>query len=211
MASEQLEGIITMMAAMDVITGNIADDRTRVQTGAPMPDEIEHEMVDLGSTDGAWITAGVRDDAAIVYLHGGVYVLGGLATHGGFGKRLADESGLAVLVVDYRLGPEHHHPAALDDALAAVDWLIGRGISPDRIVVAGDSAGGGLTIATLAALRDRGITIAGAVAMSPWADLPCSNPTYETVGADAHMARSRRRRRMGDGSSPVPKRRAHVA
>lgn len=183
MASEQLEATIAMMRELDIITGDIATDRAGMAIGTPMPDDVPHEMVDIAGRPAAWITDGTRDDAALLYLHGGGYVLGGLGTHGAFAARLAAETGLATAVLDYRLGPEHHHPAALDDALASVDWLIDRGIPPERIVVAGDSAGGGLTLATLVALRDRGITPAAGVALSPWADLTCRASTYDTIGA----------------------------
>lgn len=176
-----------MMRAMSVITGDIDNDRAAVATGSPMPEGIAHEMVSFGAARGAWITEGARTDAAILYLHGGGYVLGGLGTHGALGARLSAETGLAVLVVDYRLGPEHQHPAALDDALAGHDWLRARGIASERIVVAGDSAGGGLTLATLAALRDRGDRVAAGVAMSPWADLTCTNDTYDRLGDDDPM------------------------
>lgn len=182
MASEELEGTIAMMRSMSVITGDIESDRLAIAIGTPMPDGIAHEMVTVGEASGAWITDGTRDDAAIVYLHGGGYVLGGLGTHGALGARLATVTGLSVLVLDYRLGPEHTHPAALDDAVAAVDWLLARGIDAGNVVVAGDSAGGGLTLATLAALRDRGTTIGAGVALSPWADLRCSNGTYDSIG-----------------------------
>ena len=182
MASEQLEATIAMMREMSVITGDIEADRAAIAVGGAMPDDIAHEMVTVGEATAAWITDGRRANAAIVYLHGGGYVLGGLGTHGAFGARLSSETGLAVLVVDYRLGPEHTHPAALDDALAAYDWLRARGIDAANIVIAGDSAGGGLTLATLGALRDRGDSAAAGVALSPWADLTCSNSTYDSVG-----------------------------
>jgi acetyl esterase/lipase len=110
--------------------------------------------------------------------------MGGLSTHGAFAARLSADTGVSVLALDYRLAPEHPFPAALDDAIAGFDWLVDRGIDAARIVVAGDSAGGGLTIAMLAALRDRGSIPAAGVALSPWADLTCTNSTHTTL-ADA--------------------------
>lgn len=182
MASEQLEATIAMMREINVISGDIEADRASIPIGTPMPEGIAHEIVRVGECTAAWITDGVRTDGALLYLHGGGYVLGGLGTHGALGARLSADTGLAVLVLDYRLGPEHQHPAALHDALAAMTWLADRGIPADRVVVAGDSAGGGLTLATLAALRDRGERAAGGVALSPWADLTCTNATYDSVG-----------------------------
>ena len=185
MASQELEGMIATLRELDLVTGDITADR--LVMGDPsggMPDEVPHEMVSIEGRDAAWITSGTRSDAAMLYLHGGGYVMGGLHTHGLFGARLSAETDLPVLVLDYRLAPEHTHPAALDDALAAFDWIVERGIDAGRVVVAGDSAGGGLTLATLTALRDRGIRPAAGVALSPWADLTCSSSTHDLMADD---------------------------
>lgn len=192
MASEHLEAVITMLREMPMFTGDLERDRTAIAVGTPMPDDIDHEMIDLGECRAAWITpSDRRGDAAMVYLHGGGYVLGGLGTHGAFGDRLARDTRLDVLVVDYRLAPEHPHPAALDDALAAVDWLRAeQGHGSDRVVVAGDSAGGGLTLATLLALRDRGTPAGAGVAISPWADLLCDGDSHATVGDDDPLVKT---------------------
>jgi monoterpene epsilon-lactone hydrolase len=185
MASDELEAVIDVLRSMPMFTGDLAADRAAIAVGTPMPEGVDHRMVDLGTCTAAWITPPEpRRDAAIVYLHGGGYVLGGLGTHGAFADRLAHDSRLPALVVDYRLAPEHPHPAALDDALAAVDWLTAeQGVAPDAVVVAGDSAGGGLTLATLVALRDRGTPAAAGVAISPWADLACEADSHRTRAA----------------------------
>lgn len=182
MASEQLEATIAMMRELQLFSGDLDADRAAMGgSGAGIPDDIDHTMVVIAGQDAAWI-AGGRSDAAVLYLHGGGYVMGGISTHGPFGARIAADVGAPVLVLDYRLGPEHPHPAALEDALAAFDWLVTeQGIAAEQIVVAGDSAGGGLTIATLAALRDRGTAPAAGIALSPWADLTCSSGTYDTL------------------------------
>lgn len=180
MASEALEATIAMLRELTLLTGDPVADRQMISTSSEMPEGIPHEMVTVADRAAAWITDGARDDAAMLYLHGGGYVLGGIGTHGGLGAQLSAATGLSVLVLDYRLAPEHPYPAALDDALAGIDWLADRGIDPARIVVAGDSAGGGLTLATLAALRDRGTDVAAGVALSPWTDLTCSNPSFDT-------------------------------
>src|SRR5206468_1777881 len=105
-----------------------------------------------------WITApGADEGAAILYLHGGGYVIGSIATHRELACRLSRASGARVLVIDYRLAPEHPFPAAVDDAVAAYRWLLGQGLNPARLAIAGDSAGGGLTLATLLKLRDDGV------------------------------------------------------
>jgi acetyl esterase/lipase len=123
--------------------------------------------------------AGVRvamptshQDRHMLYLHGGGYVFGSPAHYRDFLWRIADVTRSRVLCIDYRLAPEHPFPAAVDDAVAAYRWLLGEGVDPGRISVMGDSAGGGLTFATLLKLRDDGIPLpAAAVALSPWTDL----------------------------------------
>lgn len=93
---------------------------------------------------------------AILYTHGGAYVYGSPSTHEALISRLAEKSGVAVFAYDYRLAPEHPFPAALEDAVAAFDYLLAQGMEPRDIVLCGDSAGGGLSLALALALRDRG-------------------------------------------------------
>jgi phosphinothricin tripeptide acetyl hydrolase len=120
----------------------------------------------------------------VLYLHGGGYVIGSPRSHRHLAAAIARAAGTPALLPDYRLAPEHPFPAALEDAVAAYEWLLARGIAPERIVVAGDSAGGGLTVATLLALRDRGLpTPGGGVCISPWVDLTCSGGSYATKAA----------------------------
>jgi phosphinothricin tripeptide acetyl hydrolase len=127
---------------------------------------------------------GVRTDAAVLYLHGGGYVIGSPRSHRHLAAAIARAAGTRALLLDYRLAPENPFPAALDDAVAAYQWLLARGIAPARIVLGGDSAGGGLTVATLLALRDRGLPRpAGGVCISPWVDLTCSGASYATKAA----------------------------
>lgn len=131
------------------------------------------EPADAGGVPAEWSVApGASRTRAILYLHGGGYVIGSIATHRGLVSRLSAASGAAGFAIDYRLAPEHPFPAAVDDAVAAYRWLLGQGTEPGRIAIAGDSAGGGLTIATLLALRDAGAPLpACAVTFSPWTDL----------------------------------------
>jgi acetyl esterase/lipase len=113
-----------------------------------------------------------RPDHHVLYLHGGAYVYGRPAHYRDFIWRIANASGATVHVLDYRLGPEHRFPAAVEDAAAAYRALLAAGVGPRRLAVMGDSAGGGLTFAALLKLRDeRDPMPAAAVAMSPWADL----------------------------------------
>jgi acetyl esterase/lipase len=108
----------------------------------------------------------------LLYLHGGNYMFGSLKSHRDLVARLGGAAGMRSLLIDYRLAPEHVFPAALDDALTAYRWLLANGIKPEHIVLGGDSAGGGLTLALLQIVRDKNIPMpAGAVLLSPWTDL----------------------------------------
>jgi monoterpene epsilon-lactone hydrolase len=117
----------------------------------------------------------------ILYLHGGAYALGSIKSHREFVARLVCAAKVRGLVIDYRLAPEHPFPAALDDAITAYHWLRTQGSSPSQIVIGGDSAGGGLTLATLLALRDAGKPLpAGAFCISPWTDLTLSGASMQS-------------------------------
>ncbi|MEJ5220994.1 MAG: alpha/beta hydrolase [Tepidiforma sp.] len=144
------------------------------------------EPADAAGVPAEWSVApGASRTRAILYLHGGGYVIGSIATHRGLVSRLSAASGAAGFAIDYRLAPEHPFPAAVDDAVAAYRWLLGQGLEPGRIAIAGDSAGGGLTVATLLALRDAGAPLpACAVVFSPWTDL-----ALEGASMDARDAR----------------------
>jgi acetyl esterase/lipase len=124
-------------------------------------------------------------DQRLLYLHGGGYIICSPATHRDLAGRISQAAGVAVLVLDYRLAPEHPHPAAVDDALAALRWMYDHGPggrAPARAAfVAGDSAGGGLTLATLIAARAAGVRLPNAaVALSAWTDLACTGNTMRT-------------------------------
>lgn len=111
-------------------------------------------------------------EGTILYFHGGLYLLGSLQGYRSLAAGVAMSVGMRVLLLDYRLAPEHPFPAAVEDAQAAYDWLLEQGLEPEQVVVAGDSAGGGLTMALLLALRDGEKPLpAAAVCLSPWVDL----------------------------------------
>ncbi len=117
----------------------------------------------------------------ILYMHGGGYVSGSCSDHRGFVARFARQCGQSCLVYEYGLAPERPFPAALDDSVSVYRWLSGNGFLPEHILFAGESAGGGLVLATLLALRDRGLPLpVAAVAVSPWTDLACTGPSYTT-------------------------------
>ena len=117
----------------------------------------------------------------VLYLHGGGYVGGTIQMYRSITSAFALRCGARVFAVDYRLAPEHPFPAALDDALAAYRWLLEQGVEASKIVVAGDSAGGGLTLSTLLAIRERGLPRpAGAVMIAPWVDLLATGDSVRT-------------------------------
>jgi epsilon-lactone hydrolase len=124
-------------------------------------------------------TANTPLDKAILYFHGGGFRLGSVASHRDLIAQIAFASGCRVLAINYRLAPEHRFPAALDDALAAYGWMLDRGLKPDNIAFAGDSAGCNLVLSAMLALRERGLPLpAAAVLMSPWTDLAATGASY---------------------------------
>ncbi len=148
----------------------------------PTPDGVSITPVDAAGVKAELAQArNARADAVILYFHGGGYAIGSPISHRHLFAALSQESGASALAVDYRLSPEHPFPAAVDDAVRAYQWLLQTGVAPDRIVIAGDSAGGGLTVATLLALRDRGLPQAAAgVCLSSWFDMTMTAESYTT-------------------------------
>jgi acetyl esterase/lipase len=152
----------------------------------PVPDDVVREPVEAGGIPAEWVSVPESDrDRVILYLHGGGYVIGSINTHRELASRIARDTQSRALVIDYRLAPENPFPAAVEDATAAYRWLLSTGVSPSRIAVAGDSAGGGLTLATLLALRDaRERLPAAGVCLSPWTDLEGTGASAQPGGAD---------------------------
>ncbi|HVN38350.1 MAG TPA: alpha/beta hydrolase [Myxococcota bacterium] len=138
-----------------------------------VPDGIRSEKLCADGVPGEWIEMpGAVAGRSILYLHGGAYLLGSVNTHRSLVARIAAATKARCLAIDYRLAPEHPFPAAVEDATKAYRWLLARGQDPSRLAIVGDSAGGGLTLATLLALRDaRTPRPAAAVCLSPWTDL----------------------------------------
>ena len=147
-------------------------------------DDIQTEAVTVAGRDAEWVRApGCQAERAILYLHGGGYVVGSINTHRSLAGEISRASQANVLLVDYRMAPEDPFPAAVDDGVASLQWLIEQGFNPKNLAIGGDSAGGGLTLATLVAARDKNVPMpAAAVAISPWSDMTCSNESYETKG-----------------------------
>lgn len=149
-----------------------------------MPQGILTDAASMAEIQGEWLRpAAKRTQGLLLYLHGGAYVQGSVKTSRAMAARLALASQTATFIVDYRLAPEHPFPAALDDAIAVYGAL--QKAHPGRpIAIAGDSAGGGLTVATAMRIRDQGLVAPAALALlSPWTDLTLSNATHKTRAA----------------------------
>jgi epsilon-lactone hydrolase len=148
----------------------------------PLPAEVTVNEAALGGVPTAEITVdGIEPRHVVLYFHGGVYAMGDAFLAAELASQVGRRTHAKVISVDYRLAPEHPYPAAVDDALAAYEALLENGIAPSDIVFAGESAGGGLAIATMVNARDHGLPLpAAALVMSPYADLTLAGTTMET-------------------------------
>jgi monoterpene epsilon-lactone hydrolase len=172
-------------------TGEYDPQRLRSQMDRSAGRMMLHRNVDIvpeqaGPVPAEWlIPHGAPGDRALLYIHGGAWFMGSPVTHRGLVSYIAHHGGVRALSIDYRLAPECPFPAGLDDCIASYVWLLDRGVPPQNIIVAGDSAGGNLTLALLVALRDADKPLpAGAVALSPATDLAF---TGESVKTRAHL------------------------
>lgn len=167
-------------------TTSIDQFRKKCEKGAnllgKLPEGIEVSPVTIDGIYGEWIVPSqATPDKVILYTHGGGYVSGSCSDHRAIVARLVKGCEIRTLLFEYRLAPENPFPAALDDSVSAYRWLLAEGISPSNIMIVGESAGGGLCLATLLALRDQDIPLpAAAVAISPWTDLKCTGESYQT-------------------------------
>jgi epsilon-lactone hydrolase len=148
----------------------------------PLPADVTVTTAELGGVPTAEVTVdGIAARHVVLYFHGGVYAIGDAALAAELASQVGRRTLAKVISVDYRLAPEHPYPAAVDDALAAYQALLDDGIAPSDIVFAGESAGGGLAVATLVNARDHGLPLpAAALVMSPYADLTLAGTTIDT-------------------------------
>lgn len=177
MASAEFEQVLLMMKSRPEApeVTDLAERRAGMEAilgATPVPADISVTPVSANGVPAEWVEVQGAGESVILYLHGGGYVIGSIATHRNLAANISRASGARVLVAGYRLGPEDPFPAAVDDAVACYRWLLSQGIAASNLAIAGDSAGGGLTMATLLALRDAGVELpACAVCLSPWVDL----------------------------------------
>lgn len=195
MASKELEAVLEILKSRPVLENpTIEEIRAAVEEAPrfPLAEDVQCEAVDAGGVPGEWIsTPEAIGEKVLYYLHGGGYVKCSVNTHREMISRLARAAGARALAINYRLAPENPFPAAVADATAAYRWLLSTGVDPARVVIAGDSAGGGLTVATLLALRDADEPLpAAGICISPWVDMEGLGESMNTkAGVDPRVAR----------------------
>lgn len=176
----QLSILKPFIAGCSLATVRKSQDSIGKLMAFPHKNNVVFDDVKLGNINCCMISP--KDEISngvILYLHGGGFVAGNLAYARGFAAALASKCGIKVFAVEYRLAPEHVYPAALDDSLEAYGYLLSNGFEPSKIILCGDSAGGGLCYSLCAKLRDKGRTLpAGIIALSPWTDLTSSGNSY---------------------------------
>ncbi len=155
----------------------------------------------IGGMPGTWATPGeLIDGRVLLYLHGGGYAIGSSKAYSPLASEFAKRLKGRVLVPDYRLAPEHLYPAALEDGLSSYRWLLDQGIPAASIALAGDSCGGGLTVATLVAIRDAGLPMpVGAVLISAWADLSVTSDSATSKAGEDFVLSADMLRGMAGG------------
>ena len=217
MASPELDRAIAMFRAAKAETQSYTTvEEFRVwyeRFTAPfgVAEDAVFEQVGAGGVSAEWIsTPGVSEDRVVMYLHGGGYMIGSMRTHRSPLSYLSRVSDARVLGLNYRLAPEHPFPAAVEDSVAGYRWLLAEGVSPDRIVIGGDSCGGGLTIATLVALKYFGDPLpAAAISHSGWTDLAHTGDSFVTRAEedpliDKEMLEGMAAAYLGDRSRTTP-------
>ncbi len=196
MPSIEHDQVVEMMSGGLGLEALSIDEQRAVMeaSGDMFPPEagVRASEVDAGGVLADWITVDeIETDRVILYFHGGGYTMGSRHTHRGLAGRIARAARARVLLPDYRLAPEHPFPAAMEDTTTCWRWLLSDGHAPNRMVIAGDSSGGGLTLATLLALKAAGDPLpACAIGLSPWTDLEGRGPTTEPGVVDDPMLTS---------------------
>ena len=186
MASPELDTVLQMIGAwIAKFPSTVEGSRLAYEAlvaSLPMDDEVSTERVGAGSVPAEWIVAPeAQQGRVLLYLHGGGYVFGSMRTHRVMLAHISRAAQARVLGLEYRLAPECPFPAAVDDAVAAYRWLLNNGTSPQEIVIGGDSAGGGLTMAALVALRYLGEPMpAAGVGISAWTDMEATGKSFTT-------------------------------
>lgn len=184
MATEEMKQLIELMRALPRDrSASIEQQREAMEQGTQVFPALDLEIIpiDANGVPAEWVKPTTEETGVILYLHGGAYVAGSPRTHRNLTTRLAEATKHPVLAIDYRMAPEHPHPAAVEDAVAAYRYLLEGVKSPSDIAVVGDSAGGGLTVALLVALKSARLPMPGcAVPISPWTDMEGIGESWTT-------------------------------
>ena len=184
--SKELDAVLEMIRKRSAEVRKTTDDDRlsyeRIMSVLPMDDDIQTERVGVNGVPAEWIWAPEsQEDRVILYLHGGGYLFGSARTHRVMLAHLARAAKARVLALDYRLAPEIPFPAPVEDSVSAYQWLLSKGIAPEKMAFSGDSAGGGLVIAALVALRSVGEPMpAAGVCISAWTDMESTGPSMTT-------------------------------
>ena len=189
MSTEQRKNIDAALRQSPIPADSSVSEQRRLMgelaSARPLPADVTVASVQLGAVPAAEITVdGIEPRHVVLYFHGGVYVVGDAFQSADLASQIGRRTQARVISLDYRLAPEHPYPAAVDDALAAYEALLREGIAPSDIALAGDSAGGGLAVATLVNARDHGLPLpAAAFLLSPYVDLTLAGATMDTKSA----------------------------
>ena len=204
MASDELKVVLELLRAAPPIPEDATVEQMRagmeqMTAGAALPEDVKYEATEAAGVPAEWAVApNAREDRVVLYLHGGGYVIGSVRTHRQLVGDLSRAAEAKVLSLDYRLAPEHPHPAAVEDASGAFRHLLDSFDAPG-IAIAGDSAGGGLTAATLLALREAGDPLpAAGVMISPWLDLTLSGESMDAKAQEDPMVQRDGLQKMAD-------------
>jgi monoterpene epsilon-lactone hydrolase len=187
MSDPEIEAIRKILSSQPRPSG-LAERRARLDSLGkrhPIPSDIGLQEVDANGVPAEWSAAPAADSSrAILFLHGGGYISGSIDSHRPLATAIGQAAGSRTLALGYRRAPEHPFPAALEDTVRGYRYLLEQGIAPSRIAIAGDSAGGGLTIALMLAARDRGLPLpCCGWCISPWVDLENDSPSMTTKAA----------------------------
>ena len=195
MSKQEMDAVIQLLNANQADGDpSVEEQRAGMEALAgsfPLPEGAQQRAETIAGVPCEWQSVdGAKDDAVLLYFHGGGYVIGSVNTHRGLVSGFSGASGITGLSVDYRLAPEHPFPAAVEDAVAVYHALLEQGRDPAKIAIGGDSAGGGLSLALLLAARERGLPQpACAALLSPWSDLRIVAKAYESRKESDPMVR----------------------
>ncbi|NQV59117.1 MAG: alpha/beta hydrolase [Alphaproteobacteria bacterium] len=221
MTTQELEKLVTGFRRLQAMGESSLSERranlVHLEKALPVPKDAHIELVDAGGVAAEWVsapgverTAKAGADKALLYLHGGGYAFCGPGTHRLLAYNLSAATGMPCLLADYRLAPEHPYPAAVEDAVAAYGWLLAQGYPADRLAVAGDSAGGGLALATMLRLQQLHHPLPAAIAcLSPWTDMTMTGASITSKVADDPLVEPSSLERcaswyLGDGDRADP-------